>query len=736
MRVAEVLAVLERTTGHRPRRSGANWLVRCPAHEDREPSLNVGEGVDDRVLLNCFAGCAVEAVLAACGLDASDLFADNGRAPDGGRRTARPGTRNRATDREPARLPGEPELEAWRAALVGSDQALSRLQTLRGWTREAVEGLELGLCDGRVVIPVRDATGALVNVLHYAPNPQRRAGSKLLSQRGRPRELFPVPERVADRGAYLWLLEGEPDAVTATSLGLPAVSIPGVKGWRDAWSVRFRGRRVAVCFDSDRAGREAAQRIARAVAREAAEVRLVDLDPTGEEGRDLTDWALPATTDELRAEARRLLEEIAEASPIVASTPVGDAPDEAQRRTVPASRRAVATPYAQIRREHVEWLEPGRIPLGAVSILAGEPGLGKSLYSVRLAAELSRRDAATLLLSAEDSEGATIRPRLDACEAVSRLVHAVRLAGEAGAAGEGLTLPRDAEELDHLIAETGARLVVVDPVVAHLDAGVDSHRDASVRQALAPLARIAASRNCAVLGVLHVNKAIGSDWYRRLSGSGGFGGAARSVLLFGRDPDDGDPEHGPGRLLAHAKCNVAALAPSQCWRVAPILLPPAGDEPESETARLELVGESEHGYRSLLDGESDADDRLPRDEAEDFLREELANGPRPAKDMQRAARDAGIALRTLDRAKRRLRVSPRRQGFGSGAHWTWELPNPKNATDEERQPADDDWRTSHEAPIHAESEHSTGREARVGRHASPVAIFGDETPPELEGEAR
>jgi hypothetical protein len=207
------------------------------------------------------------------------------------------------------------------------------------------------------------------------------------------------------------------------------------------------------------------------------------------------------------------------------------------------------------------------------------------------------------------------------------------------------------------------------------------------------------------------------------------------VLLFGRDPDDGDAEDGPGRLLAHAKCNVAALAPSQRWRVAPMLLPPAGDEPESETARLELVGESEHGYRSLLDGESDAEERLPREEAEDFLREELAHGCRPAKDVQRAAKDAGIAARTLDRAKRRLRVSARRQGFGDGSRWTWELPDPKDATHEERQAADDNWRASHEAPIHAESEHATGRETPQERHVSPVALFGDETRSELEGDA-
>lgn len=387
------------------------------------------------------------------------------------------------------------------------------------------------------------------------------------------------------------------------------------------------------------------------------------------------------------------------------------------------ARRAVAVPYSTIRRELVEWLVPGRIPHGAVSIVAGEPGLGKSLYSVRLAAELSRRGLPSLLLSAEDAEGATIRPRLDACEADAELVHAVRLDDD-GTAGDGLAFPRDVDDLDGLLADTGARLVVIDPVVAHLDGGIDSHKDASVRQALAPLARIAADRGCAVLAILHVNKALGSDWYRRLSGSGGFGGAARSVLLFGRDPDDEDPERGTGRLLAHAKCNVGELAPSERWRVASIVLPASNGDPETRTARLELVGESERGYRELLDAGSDPEERLPRDEAEDFLRVELSGGARPSKDVQRSARDAGISERTLRRARERLGVKPRPEGFGVG--WTWELPS-KLATLSESAENTDTWPTSENPSIHAESVGLDDSETTDVGHVSRVANFAQES---------
>ena len=60
----------------RARRSGNGWVARCPAHEDRSPSLSVREGADGRVLVYCHAGCRTDDVVAAIGLSMRDLFAD------------------------------------------------------------------------------------------------------------------------------------------------------------------------------------------------------------------------------------------------------------------------------------------------------------------------------------------------------------------------------------------------------------------------------------------------------------------------------------------------------------------------------------------------------------------------------------------------------------------------------------------------------------------------------------
>jgi len=344
----------------------------------------------------------------------------------------------------------------------------------------------------------------------------------------------------------------------------------------------------------------------------------------------------------------------------------------AQQSSRPGIR---AVPYSEIHRERVEWVVPGRIPLGMLTLLIGDPGLGKSLFTCMLAAQLSRGDllgapSPTLMLTAEDSLGATIRPRLEAAGAASRHIFAYKLLRDDGCE-DAIVIPDDLDQLASLIAQTGARLIVIDPLGAHLPGTINAWQDQSVRRALAPLGRIAEETDCAVLAVLHLNKKDSSDALRRINGSTGFGAAARSVLLFASDPDDPDPENGHRRVLSHEKCNVGALASSLLFEVQPILLPATDGEPEATSARLYELGESPRRAGDLL-GSGDGDhERSALDEAKDFLREELALGPRPTKDVRAAAREAGVAEETLKRARRVVCHKPKKCGFGGG--WEWAL---------------------------------------------------------------
>jgi hypothetical protein len=316
-----------------------------------------------------------------------------------------------------------------------------------------------------------------------------------------------------------------------------------------------------------------------------------------------------------------------------------------------------------------------------VTVLAGIGGLGKSTYTTLLAAA---NPGVTLIATAEDSPSTTVRPRLEAVGADLDRVQFVAIQTDDGLE-DGLTIPDDIDTLDELVGESGASLLVVDPLVAHLPGQIDSHKDQSVRRALAPLYRLADARGCAIVALMHLNKAHGMAPLARLGGSSAFGNFARSVLLLDRDPDDPDGEEGNGRILAHIKCNVAPLAPSLLYNLEPILLPATDGQPELETSRLALLGESPHNGRALL-AVANEDERSALDEATEFLLGELGDGTRhPAEDLFKGARRIGIRDRTLQRARKAIGAKTEKADFGRG--WEWWLPDSAKAPSLPSEPA-------------------------------------------------
>lgn len=386
---------------------------------------------------------------------------------------------------------------------------------------------------------------------------------------------------------------------------------------------------------------------------------------------------------------------------------------------------------SKVRRERVEWLEgmEGRIPLGSVSVLVGDPGLGKSLLSQALASQVSRNSGAALIATAEDSLSATVRPRLEAAQANLDEVAFVQM--WADGYPDGLRIPDDAAELERLVSDCGARLLVIDPLMAHLPGEINSWRDQSVRQALAPLHALAERQRCAVLPIVHLNKSASTDWLRRVGGSIGISGAARSVLLLARDPDDPDGEKGRQRVLAHAKCNVGPEMPSLLYEIEPILIPASDEDPEVETARIVQIGESDHDAEHLLVGRGDPEERSALDEAIAFLEEEIAGRVMDAKEVQRAAKDAGISDATLKRARPLAGVVAERVGgVGKTGHWTWRLRGSRGLSalgDQEVEPLSE---TPHE---NSDSEGSKSLRGSISEREPLSAIdLGTATLAELE----
>jgi hypothetical protein len=217
--------------------------------------------------------------------------------------------------------------------------------------------------------------------------------------------------------------------------------------------------------------------------------------------------------------------------------------------------------------------------------------------------------------------------------------------------------------------ERKARLVVIDPLAAHLAVGVNSWKDQEVRGALAPLGALAKETGAAILVVAHLNKGQSDDPLQRLGGSIGIPAAARSVHLLARDPDDPEGDRGSRRVLAHVKSNLGPLATSLRYEIEAATVE-NGSGGKLETARILERGEAPYtGAELLLAPRAERGAKLQ--EALAFLGAELERGERPVKEIRRSADQLGISAVTLQRAKDRLSVASVRLERG----WAWVLPS-------------------------------------------------------------
>jgi AAA domain len=244
------------------------------------------------------------------------------------------------------------------------------------------------------------------------------------------------------------------------------------------------------------------------------------------------------------------------------------------------------------------WLWRPWIPRRAVTLLAGWPGEGKSLLTCNLAARLSvgafGAAAPTIMLTAEDALGSVIKPRLHAAGADMNLVQTLTIQREGYE--DSLWIPDDVRTLLTHAKKSGAKLVVVDPINAFLPETINSWNDQSVRRALRPLHELAEQCDLSVLVVMHLNKAKDTSPHRRVGGSIGFEGAARSALILGRDPNGVDPNE---RILAQSKANYGELHRSLRFDVATReYMTSAGDS--IQTATLVEAGESTLTAHDLL----------------------------------------------------------------------------------------------------------------------------------------
>ncbi|MEQ8789519.1 MAG: AAA family ATPase [Pirellulaceae bacterium] len=355
----------------------------------------------------------------------------------------------------------------------------------------------------------------------------------------------------------------------------------------------------------------------------------------------------------------------------------------------PKKPHAILQGLAGVTRELLDWLWPGRIPLGKLTLLCGDPGLGKSCVTLDLAARVSRGDGwpdmplfkqtpgDVILLNCEDDVPDTIAPRLDKAGADDN--HIFTLEGiEHQDAKTGkmnkrwFSLESDLSRLDEALGQfPDIRLVVIDPIAAYLG-NVDSHKNAEVRGLLAPLAELAGRHRVAIVTVTHLSKSGGTKAVYRAMGSLAFAAAARAVWAIVKDQDDHRR-----RLFLPGKLNLADDPDGLAYRI-------RDGRVEWEPDPVRLHADDAFAAEVRADARGKPRDG-ERQEAAEWIREELTKGPRPASELIELGEQYGFSERTLRRAYKQIGVKAKKESFGGP--WIWQLANPTGHEEDNSPPS-------------------------------------------------
>lgn len=305
--------------------------------------------------------------------------------------------------------------------------------------------------------------------------------------------------------------------------------------------------------------------------------------------------------------------------------------------------------FDSIKEEKLDYLWYPYIPLGSVTLLVGDPGIGKSYLALKLASIISRGEhfpfddnksaylepSNIILQNGEDAKETTIKTRLIKMNADTSKIWFIN--------DNNSNFKIDKiDVIERALYEKRPKLVIIDPITQYLPK-ISMDRANEVRNALSPLAELAAKYKTTFLLIAHKNKNVATKGLYRVMGSVDFVGICRSMLTASEID---------GKLyLQQAKNSTASFG-------MPI-------EYEIDENGLEFIKQVEN---TKIDYSVDK----PVEEAEKFILDELKDGEVPSKEIYKHANLNNIAKATLDRAKKRLGIGSRKRTAEDGSeYWVW-----------------------------------------------------------------
>lgn len=369
--------------------------------------------------------------------------------------------------------------------------------------------------------------------------------------------------------------------------------------------------RVYLCLDSDQAGEEACERIAKAM---PDGLTITRMKPK------LKDW------NEVLLHKKEI--------------PAGEHYEVLDMTKYCTTADLVKMiRMSDVIQTEVSFLWKPYIPFGKLTILQGNPGEGKTYLAMQLCAACTNRVQLpgmevlepfnVITQTAEDGLGDTVKPRLiEAGAALDRVL--VIVEDEANP----LTLADD--RIERAIRKNQAKLLIIDPIQAFIGAKVDMNRANEVRPIFRKLGDIAQRTGCAILLIVHLNKAVGVQSTYRGLGSIDFTASVRSLLFICKGKDDPNL-----RVLTHEKSSLAPPGASLAFIL--------GDD-----EGFRWLGEYDMSADEMLTGAEKKKDTKTQ-EAKDMICAMLAGGKQAlSEEIDREALNKGISPRTVRDAKKEL----------------------------------------------------------------------------------
>lgn len=487
------------------------------------------------------------------------------------------------------------------------------------------------------------------------------------------------------KGSQVVICEGEKDADALADLGFASTSGPfGAKSWPEELTSHFTEKDVYILYDvGEEAGAEA---VAAALYGVAHSIHICDLGPGRPREFDVSDL-LNTIPREDKAKKKAAVQEILRTAKVYGPPFPEKGPAQKkqveQRGTGEGGKSNVKTNircFKDIAKCPIEWLWPGRFPLGMLSLIAGYQGRGKSTFGIWMASRLSRGDGwpdgpgyshpvDSLLITSEDPAEQVIKYRIEAAGGDDSHIFqmdAVLDKDEEFPFDFNKHLPQLEEELRK---NQNIKFILIDPLASHMGGAIDANDMNRVRWSLSGLARCAKRSNVAIIGIAHFKKNEDvEEVLNKIAGSYQFSSLPRAVWMIMEDKNDqGEPKR---RHFLPGKTNPCQPKPGFSFCVQTVRID------DQETGRI-VIDTERPKFTTASELHAKNRDARPSKEKniEKLILDYLEYGPCPSAEVDSVIVENGFSSRTAERVKTALREAGKIKFKKDGPGWHIYLPS-------------------------------------------------------------